>query len=93
MGEIAAADEDHEAPDQQLDHHGGAADDGGVDLAYPVEQAQDRIPAAVGALLVVGGADHGHQHAQDYAQDQGQSSGSCRVVPSRPDTVSSGPPQ
>lgn len=75
LGEIAAADEYHGAPNQQLDHHGGAADDGDVHLAYPVEQAEDRVPAAVGALLVVGGAHQSHQDPQDYAQDQGQSSG------------------
>ena len=88
LGEIAAADEYHGAPNQQLDHHGGAADDGDVHLAYPVEQAEDRVPAAVGALLVVGGAHQSHQDPQDYAQDQGQSSGGEGGPGSRPDTVS-----
>ena len=59
--------------DEQLDHHGGAADDGDVDLTDQVQDEQDGIVVA-GALLVVGGADHGHQDTQGNADGQGQGS-------------------
>ena len=43
-------------------------------LAHGVGHAQGGI-ADAGALLVVGGADHGHQHAQGDADGQGQGGG------------------
>src|SRR5699024_10624069 len=52
--------EHDEVHDEQLDHGGGAADDGQVQLAQPVQKAQ---PAGV----VVGGADVGDDEAQYHA--------------------------
>ena len=67
----------HEGPDQQLEHHGGAPDNGDVNLKNGVDHAQGRIFPA-GALLVVGGAHHGDDHAQDHAHEQGQGGGHQR---------------
>ena len=54
-----------------LDHHRGAPDDGDIDLTDQIQHRQNGV-AVTGALLVVGGAEHGHQDPQDNAQDQGQ---------------------
>ena len=46
-------------------------DDGDIDLTDQIQHRQNGV-AVTGALLVVGGAEHGHQDPQDNAQDQGQ---------------------
>ena len=69
-GLVPAAGEDDQAHDQQLYHHGGAPDDGYIDLAHEIDEPQEGIPVSR-ALLVVGGTDHGHQHAQNDAQAKG----------------------
>ena len=53
--------EDDKVHDEQLDHGGGAADDGQVQLAQPVQDAQV-------SGLVMGGADVRDDEAQHHAQ-------------------------
>ena len=60
------------AHDQQLEHHGGAPDDGDIHL----DRSQLTTPNAgfcrpAGALLVMGGAHHGHHDTQHHAHEQG----------------------
>ena len=55
--------------DEQLDHHRGAPDDGDVNFANQVEHRQHRVVLAL-ALLVVAGADDGHQDAQHHTNEQ-----------------------
>ena len=70
-GVIPGEGEDHEAHNQQLHHHGRAADDGDVYLADAVEQPENGI-SVPRPLLVVGGSDHGNQNAEKNAQGQRQ---------------------
>ena len=72
-GKVAAVVEDDHAHDEQLHHHGGAPDHGGVHLAHGVKDPQHRVRAA-GALLVVGHTHQRHHAAQQDAH--GQSNGS-----------------
>ena len=68
-GVVPGEGEDNEAHDQQLHHHGRAADDGDVYLADAVEQAENGVLVPC-PLLVVGGPDHGHHNAEENAQCQ-----------------------
>ena len=70
-GKVAAVGKDDHAHDEQLHHHGGAADDSGVDLTDHIEEAQHRV-FVPGALLVVGHTHQRHHAAQHDAQRQCQ---------------------
>ena len=57
---------------QQLHHHGRAADDGGIHQADLIQNAQDELgePAHVLAVGLPDGADHRHDHADQDADAQ-----------------------